>query len=273
MENASKALLIAAGMLIALMILVLLVMVYNQISSYYKQNSEITANQQLAEFNKKFENYDGREIRGSDLISIMNMIMDYNHRESEQKWYQEIKLEINIGTKFTKDFIYDRNDANELIPNTGTITNTQIMTNFMNLPSKLIEELQNKGINNVTDTKLQKLSANIANIILTPAEETADDEYSKDKRQKRKQIIKNILGYDIAVNNTYKTVDTEVMEEIQKVTKKYYEYTQFKRAHFICKSATEVSGIGYDKETSRVNKMTFYVVTTGSEDNQSVKFN
>ena len=52
------------------------------------------------------------------------------------------------------------------------------------------------------------------------------------------------------------------LEEIQEITYKYYQYTQFKRAHFVCET------IGHDEETGRVNKMEFRVVIK----NGNIKF-
>ena len=66
MENATKALLIAAGVLIGIIILSMLLLGYNQISNYYQQQSDNLSLKQIVELNKKFTNYDGKTIRGND---------------------------------------------------------------------------------------------------------------------------------------------------------------------------------------------------------------
>ena len=53
-----------------------------------------------------------------------------------------------------------------------------------------------------------------------------------------------------------------MLETIKEITYKYYQYTQFKRAHFICET------IEHDEETGRVNKMEFRVVLK----NGNIKF-
>ena len=78
MENATKALLIAAGVLLAMMLISLLVMGYNRISSYYEQKHELIMAEQLDKFNKEFQNYNRSDIRGNELISLMNKVIDYN---------------------------------------------------------------------------------------------------------------------------------------------------------------------------------------------------
>lgn len=54
MENATKALLIAAGVLIGIIILSMLLLGYNQISNYYQQQSDNLSLRQIVELNKKF---------------------------------------------------------------------------------------------------------------------------------------------------------------------------------------------------------------------------
>ena len=77
MENASKALLIAGGILIAVIIISLLVVMFTQIGDYQKSQSSGSKESQLAEFNRDFERYTEDEIRGVDLVSLINKIHDW----------------------------------------------------------------------------------------------------------------------------------------------------------------------------------------------------
>ena len=52
MENATKALLIAAGVLIGIIILSMLLLGYNQISNYYQQQSDNLSLRQIVEIYK-----------------------------------------------------------------------------------------------------------------------------------------------------------------------------------------------------------------------------
>lgn len=96
MENASKALLMAAGVLIALMTIGLLVIMFNNMSNTQKEGIQVAREAQVIEFNNQFTTYLRDDVRGSDMISLMNRVIDYNIRKgdnSEEK-YQEIELTI-----------------------------------------------------------------------------------------------------------------------------------------------------------------------------------
>ena len=64
MENASKALLMAGGILIALLILGALIMMFTSLQDYQNTNDAQTKNSQIAQFNNQFEPYnkDGKTI-------------------------------------------------------------------------------------------------------------------------------------------------------------------------------------------------------------------
>ena len=82
MENASKALTMAGGILIALLIIGALILMVNQIGDYEKGQNNNNKNSELASFNKTFEKYaDDKGIKGADLVSLINKILDYNQRE------------------------------------------------------------------------------------------------------------------------------------------------------------------------------------------------
>ena len=78
MENVTKALLIAAGILFAVLILSLLAMFGGQLSGYYAEQHNSKIIEQDAKFNAQFENYNGQTIRGNEIISIMNKVVNYN---------------------------------------------------------------------------------------------------------------------------------------------------------------------------------------------------
>ena len=58
MENASKALIMAAGVLLGLMILGALVLLFNNLSTYQQTNQHIELESQIVEFNNHFITYD-----------------------------------------------------------------------------------------------------------------------------------------------------------------------------------------------------------------------
>lgn len=73
MENASKALLIAGGVLIAILIVSVLVVTLNIVNSNQRTREKALATEQLAELNQKYEAYNKKALRGTDIITLKNM--------------------------------------------------------------------------------------------------------------------------------------------------------------------------------------------------------
>lgn len=120
MENASKALLMAGGVLIALMIIGALVLMFNQIGSYEKSQDASKKNSQLAEFNKEFERYlDDKEISGADVISLINKVIDYNNKAKNggvnNSVDYDIKMSITISNLDSFNSKYAYNDESNKI--------------------------------------------------------------------------------------------------------------------------------------------------------------
>ena len=269
MENATKALLIVASVLIGLIILSALLLLYNQVSGFYQSNSNKTEEQQRLEFNKKFESYENQEIRGNELLSIMNMVDDYNVTEPENG-YAEMEFEVDfISTDLFKQFNYESANSNKylLSGSNSKITENKLndFSSRVNDPSTgLISTLQSvSGSVRITETLLQQLSSNIANIMVEETNSGASNEYEisnrNEARRKRANLLKNIFKVNVCGSNTTTyTTDpqyVDMVSTIKDVTLKYYEFTQFKRAHFDC------IGLEYDSVTGRVNKMSFRVCT------------
>lgn len=227
MENATKALLIAAGMLFAIMILSLLVMGYGQISSYYEQKHQIVTAEQLDKFNKQFQNYNRGNIRGNELISLMNKVIDYNESQSYQVGteYKPIKVKIVIGLAFVDEFKYKTNDGQKhgeqndriketiqnTVDNVNNKANDEVLVAITKTPDDLKEVASDVGINNLTDTQLQKLTMEISNILI---DEEKTDNSSCEARRLREILLRNILKLDIGTeyvndirlnSDTYKT--------------------------------------------------------------------
>lgn len=91
MENASKALLMAGGMLIALLIIGSLVLMFANLQNY-QNNEDISAKQaQIAEYNNQFEPYNKDELTLMELKSVYNKIVSNN-----KKHLNEYEISTNI---------------------------------------------------------------------------------------------------------------------------------------------------------------------------------
>ena len=97
MENMTKALEIAASVLIGVLILSLLVFGYNQIREQKNIEQKNEKASQLSKFNINFESYAKDTVYGSEILSLANEVINYNERKAVDG-YQEIELEVKIST-------------------------------------------------------------------------------------------------------------------------------------------------------------------------------
>ena len=85
MENASKALIIAGAILLAILIISLGIMIYKQASGVVNNNAMTEV--EVTSFNQKFEQYMGDKVRGANVNSLVNAVKTNNMAtddESEQ---------------------------------------------------------------------------------------------------------------------------------------------------------------------------------------------
>ena len=251
MENVTKALLIAAGILFAVLILSLLAMFGGQLSGYYAEQHNSKIIEQDAKFNAQFENYNGQTIRGNEIISIMNKVVNYNTSIADMEKYDKVILSIDLKgyqNRANDNFKYSDSDTSifqgkmsaNILKNTAT--SDVNIRDVANISADLINELASAGISNISDAQLQALSADIQNIAI-------DSNAAQSLQITRNQKLQNILG-----KNKANRVN---------VTKKYYQYTQFKRAMFKC------TGVQHNtSQNGRVIGMTFVIV----EENGKAKF-
>lgn len=106
MENASKALLIAGGILIAILVLAVVVTVSTSTSKLAQSQDEKKLAEQTAEFNRSFEAYDKKVMYGTDIISVVNKANDYNEKVGSNDITIKIldKGNSEIGISYEKEF-------------------------------------------------------------------------------------------------------------------------------------------------------------------------
>lgn len=72
MENASKALLMAGGILIAIIIIALLVKSFSSVSSFQKAKLTEEEQAQIIAFNEKYTKYVGQYVYGTEVLTLIN---------------------------------------------------------------------------------------------------------------------------------------------------------------------------------------------------------
>ena len=154
MENASKALLMAGGILIALLVISLAVLAFNQMSAYQKSQSDVVKTEQLSEFNEQFVQYVRDDLNGIDLVTLANKVVNFNQKGTgagEIDYNQKITLIINMQN-------YQQKYVGDLF-NKTTYTITDKTSSFFTIISNYTELEQKYTLKTIT-----ALSSNIESL-------------------------------------------------------------------------------------------------------------
>lgn len=100
MENASKALIIAGGILLAMMILALMVYLGTSITDMAESEDKRTLAEQTEEFNKSYLSYNKSRVYGTDVITVVNKAIDYNRKLDTDDEEYFINIKLNLKTDF-----------------------------------------------------------------------------------------------------------------------------------------------------------------------------
>lgn len=231
MENASKALLMAAGMFLVMLILALVIFAWGKFSDYQNAKDSLVDIEDTAKFNEQFTHYDRDDVQGYEILSLANQVIDYNRRRADvgqnNEKYNPIKLVVTLNND-NKKFSYDENN---LLINSNEYTISSTVNTFDEIIAEGARIERTYGSNVSQISKL---------ISLLFSDEVKNDENKKANAVKKfnslsKTKVTNyneLLGYK---NDIYK----------------YYEYMQFKKGVFNCENLT------YDNSTGRVNNMKF----------------
>lgn len=248
MENASKALVMAGGMLIALMIISALILMFSNLSAYQQTRVVDKRAAQVVEFNSQYETYNRTDVRGNELLSLLNRAIDYNRRKStvgvgeegESIGYEPIK----ITFEFDKTKVIAPDVSNNQLFTTNKYTVSGNSNEFEKNIKEKIDSIENK----YGKESLEKIAVVIGKtFIASTASQNEKDEAVKTFNQLCSK--RTVTWSDIQPGSTTRT-------EIYK----YYEFIQFKRMHFDCISEEGTvgsSGVEYDKNTGRIIAMNF----------------
>lgn len=260
MENASRALIMAGSILIALMIIAALLLMFNNLTTYQREETQTAREAQVIEFNNQFSTYNKEKVRGSDLYSLLNKVIDYNRRKStagtgtndegQYLAYQEMKITFSINKSdlrlddknrlFMRDNYTvggNKNDFDTIRLDIKSLENDEIVSNF-----KYNEKI------------LQGLCTGVTKVFID--EPTGTEEQIKNKKITAFMNFNNICGSTVLKYGD----DNEIARSWDLIKKgstarenvyKYYEYIQFKRAIFECTDAQ------YNDKTGRIISMNF----------------
>lgn len=208
MENASKALIMAGGILIALLVIGALVLMFNQLSYYQRTETDSEKTQQLADFNKEYVQFTYDDIKGYELISLVNKVIDYNIKEEVGNSVDYTKkITVVINMKEFKSKYGVKNITSLFTKDTYTINNSNTifsadLNNFRSME------------NTYTLSAMNKLSANYDTLKQAKAEN--QNSYETKIKEIVGKVVKNNLGNTISL--------TEIEQ--------YREYSEFKSSTF-----------------------------------------
>lgn len=97
MENATKALLIAAAVLIAILIISLGVVVYQKASEAVNGAGDLSE-YEIEQFNAKFTKYQGSNVSGSEVNAMVQTVVNHNNAESRAQGNQYVKVTGSVVT-------------------------------------------------------------------------------------------------------------------------------------------------------------------------------
>lgn len=228
MENAARALVMAAGVLLGILIISLLMFAYSKYQALGAVQENIAAIESIVEFNAQFDTYNRDDVRGNDLLSLVNKISSYNETQSEKYGYGELTISIATTTAATSKFSYDGSSLKWLPANNVTlsISTLEAMLEEVNL----IEN--DLGSVSIAGNLVNKIGA-----METAKYNSVDAEYRGENDDWTVYPIAligatkfNTLGwnYDVMMSKLYT----------------YYEYSKFKQGYFDCKNVTTDANTG-----------------------------
>lgn len=237
MENAAKALLIAGGVLISILVIGAFIFLFRDISKTQVDLEEVKALQQVDEFNKQFTSYE-KTLYGHELLSLINMITDYNEKATSLGYNQiSIRVEnLTLGTVVNQQN-YDR-------------TPTQNTIGFMGELIEIKFEMEDRsdfyGMTTSDKENLIKLWAYRNDI-------TSSDNTKKQKARQLHDLLKRYC-----VGNGFSADDAGIRSFISRIERdkgstieRYEDYIDFKRRKF------EFRTTGFENRTGRINRMEF----------------
>lgn len=119
MENASRALVIAGGVLLSLIIIGVVMFAYRGITSLQKEKDISLSNEQVSKINEQIEKYTKKSvIYGSEVLSICNAIEDYSRKYPEsEKISAKIKIKADGKDNDIKECFKDKYDGIQSLKN------------------------------------------------------------------------------------------------------------------------------------------------------------
>lgn len=235
MDNASKALIMAGGMLLAMLIVALLMYAWSLFSEYQTSQDDLVSIENTAKFNEQFTQYDRKDVLGYEILSLVNKVVDYNYRKSNDvnakndEKYTPITIDINIPdpSVFTEG-----SEPNQLFDINKKQYRQSNTVNQFNSIIRDATDIEARYGGSDSATRLSK-----ALITIYSSDTSDENAIKKFNSLSTNKQVSNMTELNAEKTNLYK----------------YYEYVQFKRTIF----KSDSSKIQYDNLSGRISYMRF----------------
>lgn len=260
MENASKALLIAGGMLMVMLVIGLVLYVRQNYSDYYASQEEFKNIENVTQFNKQFTSYERNDVKGNELISLINKIIDYNDRMSDEaknnSQGKPIAIIVDlVNSNERKKFLFNTSSSNQLFNQNkfeeyGKSTSYSHDEDKYSFKNNITKKLKN-DIDKVGNEKdIAKIAKDIK-AIFEPSVSGTESSKGVSITQKQNESVNKYNSYISTDKKISGWDDIKPGSDIQIAVYQYYEYVQFKKGIFKC------TGVEYDTDSGKVEKISF----------------
>lgn len=142
-ENISKTLIIVGSIIISILIITVLVFTFNKLTLAEKEREDAEYILQNVEWNKRLESFNRTDLYGSDIISIANLMQDYNIKNDNQ--YKEMEMTVTINNEIENAEIFK----------TGSYSLSNIIQYTKKLEEQESKELYNFKIKKFSCVKIE----------------------------------------------------------------------------------------------------------------------
>lgn len=173
MENAVKALEMAAGVMLGVILMALVAYFFTNISSWPQNEEDVMSVEQLAKFNLEYDVYNKSQMYGVDVISCLNKVVSNNEKYAEggaflggnaslgdykqrENCWINVKIKLKTGTKLKENlkmfYCNDNNKEQERLSD-ESINNKIVSVSINNAGLKKLNSAITKVGENYTNFK------------------------------------------------------------------------------------------------------------------------
>lgn len=138
MENASKALLIAGGILLAILILSALIFMFTSVKDFSSMQEQKALAKQTAKFNAEYDAYNKTVMYGTDVMTVVNKAVNYNQKldTDEEEYFIDIILVLSNDFYTTETTVTTYANGNRTEETTKTLSEKSLRKGTYNIKAK-----------------------------------------------------------------------------------------------------------------------------------------